>query len=99
MRRLLGSATPSLESFQNALTGKYELLRMTKRTDDKSMPLIRIVDIRLQRRKGQRELVMRRSLSERLRAAITGAAGAARADHPLPEPARFQHLALLHGVR
>jgi primosomal protein N' (replication factor Y) len=38
---LLGSATPSLESFQNAAIGKYELLRMTKRTDGKSMPLIR----------------------------------------------------------
>ncbi len=69
---LLGSATPSLESFQNALTGKYELLRMTKRTDGKSMPLIRIIDMRLQRRKGTGTSIGNAMiLSERLRAAIT----------------------------
>ncbi len=69
---LLGSATPSLESFQNALSGKYELLRMTRRTDGKSMPLIRIIDMRLQRRKGTGTTVANALiLSERLRAAIT----------------------------
>jgi len=69
---LLGSATPSLESFQNALTGKYDLLRMTKRTDGKSMPLIRIIDMRLQRRKGTGTSIGNATiLSERLRAAIT----------------------------
>jgi primosomal protein N' (replication factor Y) len=43
---LLGSATPSLESFHNAQIGKYELLRLTTRVDDKKMPLIRIIDLR-----------------------------------------------------
>ena len=66
---LLGSATPSLESFENARTGKYELLRMTKRTDNKTMPLIRIVDLRLEKRKGTAAAPS--ILSERLRAAIT----------------------------
>jgi primosomal protein N' (replication factor Y) len=69
---LLGSATPSLESFQNAATGKYELLHLTKRTDGKSMPLIRIVDMRLERRKGTGVSVANAGiLSERLRLAIT----------------------------
>jgi primosomal protein N' (replication factor Y) len=69
---LLGTATPSLESFQNALTGKYDLLKMTKRTDGKSMPLIRIIDMRLQRRKGTGTSFGNATiLSERLRAAIT----------------------------
>jgi primosomal protein N' (replication factor Y) len=69
---LLGSATPSLESFQNAAIGKYELLRMTKRTDGKSMPLIRIVDMRLERRKGMGVSVANAGiLSEKLRNAIT----------------------------
>lgn len=69
---LLGSATPSLESFQNALTGKYELLRMTRRTDGKSMPLIRIIDMRLQRRKGTGTSIGNAMiLSERLRTAVT----------------------------
>ncbi len=67
---LLGSATPSLESFHNASTGKYELLHMTKRTDGKSLPLIRIIDLRLERRKGGLSPDSR-VLSERLRQAIT----------------------------
>lgn len=69
---LLGSATPSLESFQNASTGKYELLHMTKRTDGKSMPLIRIVDMRLERRKGTEVSFTNTGiLSQKLRNAIT----------------------------
>ncbi|MEN3939752.1 primosomal protein N' [Prosthecobacter sp. SYSU 5D2] len=69
---LLGSATPSLESFQNATQGKYELLNMTKRTDGKSMPLIRIVDMRLERRKGTEvSFINTGILSQKLRIAIT----------------------------
>lgn len=68
---LLGSATPSLESYQNALTGRYELLQLTKRTDGKAMPLIRIVDMRMERRKGTGVSVANAGiLSEKLRAAI-----------------------------
>ncbi len=47
---LLGSATPSLESYFNATSGKYQLVRLTKRVDDCQMPLIRIVDLRQERR-------------------------------------------------
>ncbi len=45
---LLGSATPSLESYQNAVAGKYELLKLTMRVDDKKMPFIRVVDMRME---------------------------------------------------
>jgi primosomal protein N' (replication factor Y) len=45
---LLGSATPSLESYHNAVHGKYELLKLTGRVDDKKMPYIRIVDMRME---------------------------------------------------
>lgn len=48
---LLGSATPSLESFHNAQLGKYELLRMAGRVDDKKMPYIRVVDLRMESKK------------------------------------------------
>ncbi|MEY5024565.1 MAG: primosomal protein [Verrucomicrobiota bacterium] len=48
---LLGSATPSLESFYNVSEGKYELLRMTCRIDDKKLPYIRIVDMRMESKK------------------------------------------------
>jgi len=48
---LLGSATPSLESFHNAKTGKYELLRLLARVDDKKMPFIRVIDLRQESKK------------------------------------------------
>ena len=43
---ILGSATPSLESYQNALSGKYRLVHLASRVDDRKLPLIRIVDMR-----------------------------------------------------
>jgi primosomal protein N' (replication factor Y) len=45
---LLGSATPSLESFANARSGKYKLDVLTKRVDDKQLPDIQIVDMRIE---------------------------------------------------
>jgi primosomal protein N' (replication factor Y) len=61
---LLGSATPSLESFWNAQQGKYELVRLTTRIDDRKMPFIRIIDMRME---SQKKAAI---LSERLIAAI-----------------------------
>ena len=63
---LLGSATPSLESYHNAATGKYRLATLTQRVDEKQMPLMRIIDLRQERRKEKATAI----LSERLRAAI-----------------------------
>ncbi len=45
---LLGSATPSLESWNNVLAGKYGKAVLTKRVDDRTMPLMRIVDMRVE---------------------------------------------------
>src|SRR5438876_1955151 len=39
---LLGSATPSLESYYNATAGKYRLATLTQRVDQCQMPLIRV---------------------------------------------------------
>ncbi len=39
---VLGSATPSLESFTNVELGKYRLLQLTKRIDDRRLPCFRI---------------------------------------------------------
>jgi len=64
---ILGSATPSLESYHNAMTGKYCLATLTQRVDEKQMPLMRIVDLRSERRK-QKSLAI---LSDKLRDAIT----------------------------
>jgi primosomal protein N' (replication factor Y) len=45
---LLGSATPSLESFANAEAGKYRLLQLTQRIDARKLPFIDIVDLRIE---------------------------------------------------
>lgn len=42
---VLGSATPSLESYNNASKGKYALASMTKRITDKGLPTISVVDM------------------------------------------------------
>ncbi len=47
---LLGSATPSLESYHHATTGKYQLLELKERADDRQLPLIRILDMRVMKR-------------------------------------------------
>ena len=64
---VLGSATPSLESFQNTLTGKYQLVRLAKRADGQSLPLIRILDMRLESKKHKGGMAI---LSDRLRSAL-----------------------------
>lgn len=51
-KTLLGTATPSAESFHNAMTGKYGLVRLEKRYNDILLPKIQVVDIKdLQHRK------------------------------------------------
>jgi primosomal protein N' (replication factor Y) len=51
---VLGSATPSLESYHNAKRGKYTLLKMPSRVDDKRMPLVRVLDMRTEKSKGDK---------------------------------------------
>jgi len=48
---LLGSATPSLESWANAQAGKYTLLELPERVGGQPMPPIRIVDLRAERKR------------------------------------------------
>ncbi|MEM9478272.1 MAG: primosomal protein N' [Verrucomicrobiota bacterium] len=63
---VLGSATPCLESWSNVESGKYDLARLDERIDDRELPLIRIVDMRREHRKGSGPAI----LSERLRTAL-----------------------------
>src|SRR4029077_18825641 len=43
---LLGSATPSLETFHHARSGKYELLSLPQRVAERSLPAVEILDLR-----------------------------------------------------
>ncbi|MCC5022367.1 MAG: primosomal protein N' [Candidatus Synoicihabitans palmerolidicus] len=45
---ILGSATPSLETYANAKAGRYGHLRMTQRIDDRQLPFIDVVDMRVE---------------------------------------------------
>ena len=64
---VLGSATPSMESFFNVQRGKYALLELKLRADDKKMPIVRVVDMRQAARKEKGTPIF----SEELKEAIT----------------------------
>ncbi|MBI4662935.1 MAG: primosomal protein N' [Verrucomicrobia bacterium] len=61
---VLGSATPSLESFYNAQCGKYQLVELRARVDDKKLPLVRVVDMRSETREGKGVPIFSRLLQE-----------------------------------
>jgi primosomal protein N' (replication factor Y) len=46
---LLGSATPSLESWHNAQRAKFEIVRLPERVEGRPLPPVRIIDLRLKR--------------------------------------------------
>jgi len=50
---VLGSATPSLESLENARRGRYRLVELPRRVDDRPLPAVEIVDLTTLRRSGR----------------------------------------------
>jgi primosomal protein N' (replication factor Y) (superfamily II helicase) len=62
---ILGSATPSLESYALALLGKYKLVTMRDRVAGRPLPPVEVVDMREELLSGNRA-VFSRSLTERL---------------------------------
>ncbi|MBI5601133.1 MAG: primosomal protein N' [Gemmatimonadetes bacterium] len=69
---VLGSATPSLESWANAQSGKYTLLSLPARVGGGALPGVRIVDLRTETGQGAPAAVqaLRRILSAPLEAAL-----------------------------
>ena len=59
---LLGSATPSLESLNNAINGRYGWLKLRERPGSATPPAMRLIDVR--------KLPLRRGLSPALIAAV-----------------------------
>jgi len=43
---VLGSASPSVESFYNARQDRYRLLKLTRRPEEAAIPLVRLIDLR-----------------------------------------------------
>ncbi len=64
---VLGSATPSLESFYNVERGKYAVLDLPLRADDKRMPVVRVQDMRTECRKDKGVPIFSTRLKEAIR--------------------------------
>jgi primosomal protein N' (replication factor Y) len=65
---VLGSATPSLETYYNAKRGKYALLELPARATEMKLPVVRVVDMRHEDTKGKATVPI---FSRQLREAIT----------------------------
>ncbi|MCX6169300.1 MAG: primosomal protein N' [Ignavibacteriales bacterium] len=63
---LLGSATPSVESMFNALSGKYNLLELNERVDNAKLPKIKLVDITIEKKKKRMESIFSRELLDEI---------------------------------
>ncbi len=63
---VLGSATPSMESMYNALTKKYELLNLPERVDNAKLPLIKLVNIGIERKKKKMENIFSKILLDHI---------------------------------
>ncbi|MCU1309171.1 MAG: primosomal protein [Candidatus Angelobacter sp.] len=62
---VLGSATPSLESFHNSQKGKYALIELRDRVEARPMPEVEIVDLRQEfQQTGEDQIFSRRLLEE-----------------------------------
>jgi primosomal protein N' (replication factor Y) len=62
---VLGSATPSLESWSNAEKGRYALIEMRERVAKRPLPAVELVDMRLEfRETGQEQIFSRRLVEE-----------------------------------
>jgi primosomal protein N' (replication factor Y) len=64
---VLGSATPSLESYANAKKGRYELVEMPDRVEKRPLPEVELVDMRQEFQETGKEPVISRKLIEEIR--------------------------------
>jgi primosomal protein N' (replication factor Y) len=69
---VLGSATPSLESYHNALAGRYELVTLEKRVLDRPLADVRVVDMREEYASAGPDVILSAALGEALRARLAG---------------------------
>jgi primosomal protein N' (replication factor Y) (superfamily II helicase) len=64
---VLGSATPSLESYYNAKKHKYALIELPDRVEKRPLPEVEIVDMRQEFQETGQEQVISRKLAEEIR--------------------------------
>jgi primosomal protein N' (replication factor Y) (superfamily II helicase) len=67
---VLGSATPSLETWHNTTTGKYQRIAMSERVMDRPLPEVRLVDMRAEFQEAGQENLFSRALIEATQATL-----------------------------
>lgn len=67
---VLGSATPSLESWHNARQGKYARIEMHERVNQRPLPRVELVDMRREFQETGQEHLFSRALIEETRATL-----------------------------
>lgn len=70
-KTLLGTATPSLETYNNALTGRYGLVRLDKRYENIELPQIAVVNTKELRRKKQMKSFLSPPLIDKMKEALS----------------------------
>jgi primosomal protein N' (replication factor Y) len=66
---VLGSATPSLESYHNARRGKYQLIELRERVEQRPLPKVKILDMRseFQQKNKEEEVLFSGGLTQAIR--------------------------------
>ncbi|MDR2955426.1 MAG: primosomal protein N' [Prevotella sp.] len=67
---LLGTATPSIETYTNALSGRYGFVQLTKRYEEIELPHISVINIKELRRKKQMKSLLSPPLVEEIKEAL-----------------------------
>src|SRR5271166_4807368 len=63
---VLGSATPSLETYYNAVQGKYRLLELPERIEKRPLPAVEVLDMRAEFQRTKKEEVLSQKLVEEI---------------------------------
>jgi len=71
---LLGSATPSLESYWNAREGKYHLAKLEERIGGRKLAAVEVVDMRQEFRETHTQMPLSRRLKEEIEAQLRASA-------------------------
>src|SRR5256885_11229032 len=66
---VLGPATPSLESYHNAQRGKYQLIELRERVEQRPLPKVEVLDMRseFQQKNKEEEILFSRGLTQAIR--------------------------------
>jgi primosomal protein N' (replication factor Y) len=67
---VMGSATPSLESWQNSVAGKYQRIEMKERVMNRPLPTVELIDMRGEFKETGKEQIFSRALVDQTREAL-----------------------------